>query len=333
VVSARAGVTDLLLKFASSPGRGGGADALRRRLSARYSGGGPQVLELLGGIDALLSERRRDRAVSAELREELLSLGERLSAQWFTRGLRRIDLPAVAFESGQYGLQVRGHGPRARIDLAGSRAEVRGVVGGAVAKGELPVLTGYFGLAPSGAVRTLGRGSSDYVASAVAALLGARALEFVKRGGPLRTADPEWLPAAPPLERIGYSVARRAASLGWPVLHPRSLEPMARRPIPILIRSVSSVGPASIIAPGRPEPPVALLLRGAGGTGRGGPRGHFLLVGEPPSFLRDRLARSGPPRYVRARPRAGALELRIPQSAPPTAARAWLHRLAHQAGS
>lgn len=327
VVSARAGVTDALQRAAK---RGGPPDPLRsvrRTLVRRYGRRDPRVVSLLDRAEPLRRSCSLGGAVGGRARHELLALGERLSAHWFSELLSRAGIPAVAQESDRIGLIVGGTGRQPRIDLRGSRTRVRAALARCLAQGSVPVLTGYFGADRAGAVRTLGRGSSDYVAAAVASLVEARGLEIVKRGGPLRAVDPMLLPGAPVIGELSYRTAQRAVANGWTVVHPLALAPVRRRGIPVRVTGLKRGDRDSVISTrgGQGHPVLLLQLRARAVDGRS--PGRFRLIGPRRSELRARLLRSRAPPGLRVHDRGGTLELLLPRRTTTAQRRRWLARL------
>ncbi|HEV2449323.1 MAG TPA: hypothetical protein VGU43_02800 [Thermoplasmata archaeon] len=327
VVSARSGVTDSLLRAVERVDGVSLSRSFHRALVRRYRGGGPQVRSLLERVAPLLEVRSRGPAAVRRRREELLALGERLSAHWLSELLRRAGIPADALESDHVGLIVHQARSGARIDLRRSRTRVRATLAMSLAKGSVPVLTGYFGADIEGEVQILGRGSSDYVAAAVAALVGARGLEIVKRGGPLRAADPRLLPRAPVVRQISYRAAETAVGLGWSVVHPLALGPVRGRRIPVRVTEIGRSGRGSVISSQRQTEPPVLLLPIPPKLGQASAAGRFRLIGPRPTELRERLHRSRPPPGLWARLRGGVLELHLPRRAPASRDRRWLARL------
>jgi len=83
----------------------------------------------------------------------------------------------------------------------------------------------------------LGRGGSDTSAAHFAAKLEAVRLEIWTDVPGMFTANPNEVPSARLLRRLGYDEAQELATMGARVLHPRCLDPVERHRIPLHVRS------------------------------------------------------------------------------------------------
>ncbi|MCI4346234.1 MAG: hypothetical protein L3K07_05725 [Thermoplasmata archaeon] len=283
VVSARAGVTDQLESLLRSPPRAvlekSRVTPSDRPRARAPSEGRPYLGELK---DLLRHAGPRARSL---LHDEVLADGERAAASWFATELERAGIPAEPLHADRMGLIVDGDPANRRIDLEESREAVNVALRAAMQRGRVPVVTGYLGRSSRGAVRTLGRGSSDYSATAIASLLGARRVELVKATKGILTADPALVPRARTVPRLSYLAAEEVANAGARVLHRHAI-PVARRAgIPVLVGSLPSLRPGTLISrTGSPE--VLALVAHHPGTARsparaarGSSRSRILLIG------------------------------------------------------
>jgi len=252
VVSARAGVTDLLLDTVRHPGdlpRHRAALARLRRAHPDLPEEGRRHLERLG---RLLKEVERNGRPDPPLVDRLLSQGERLAAHWVAATLRHAGERAVAVEADHLGLITDNAYGASCIVLDRSRGPVRRGIGRVLARGSIPVVTGFFGRSLEGRVATLGRGGSDYAAAAIAAILAARRVELIKRDVAVFSADPRDVPAARPIPELSYEEAEELAQFGARVLHPLTIEPARAYGVRITVRSLDEPAVATTIGPGRP---------------------------------------------------------------------------------
>jgi aspartate kinase len=109
-----------------------------------------------------------------------------------------------------------------------------------VRHGRVPVLTGFFGADAEGHVTTFGRGGSDYTAAIVATALNAARLEVWKDVDGFLTADPRIVEDALPIRAMSYDEAAELAYVGAKVLHPRTVEPVKAKSIPILVKNTQA---------------------------------------------------------------------------------------------
>jgi len=238
VVSARAGVTDRLRSVRDWNGGGDRVAELRRALERLHPGLPPAGVAALAQLETLVAAVRRSPVVDPADVDGLLSLGERLAAHWFAAELAAHGLPAKALEADRLGLITENSYGGARIDLRASDHRVRAGIGRVLAAGRIPVVTGFFGRSAEGRVATLGRGGSDYTASALGAILRAQRVELVKAGVAIATADPRFVPGAQQVARLSYEEAEELAQFGARVLHPITIEPVAERSVELTVRSL-----------------------------------------------------------------------------------------------
>lgn len=98
------------------------------------------------------------------------------------------------------------------------------------------VVGGFAGRDLEGRLHLLGRGGSDLSATAIGAAIGASVVELWKDVAGIHRNDPRTNPDALPLRHMSFEEARDFARRGTQVLHPRSIEPVARRGIPVHVR-------------------------------------------------------------------------------------------------
>ncbi len=118
-----------------------------------------------------------------------------------------------------------------------------------IGHGLLPVVEGYVGATETGIPTTLGREGSDYTAALLAAVLDAEELILYKGVPGVLTSDPILVPNARVLPELSYSQAARLFKGGANVVHPRTVEPVARAGIPIRIMEYGSTEGGTWIGP------------------------------------------------------------------------------------
>ena len=251
VASARQGVTDALLNGLAHPR----AVSLHRRILDELRERHPDLpvagRRHLDRVQRLFGEIERAGGHDPARSDRLLSQGERLSVHWLAAELRRAGLPGVPVEADHLGLVTDNTYGASLILFDKSRAAVRRGLRLRLARGELPVVTGYFGRSLEGRVATLGRGGSDYAAAGIGALLGAVRVELVKHDVAVLSADPREVPEALPIPELSYEEAEELAQFGAKVLHPLTIEPARAYGIVLKVRSledpsvVTTIGPAN----------------------------------------------------------------------------------------
>lgn len=280
VLSARAGVTDLLKSIVANPRSHANHRRILARIERLHRGLPPTGTGSLERLRRLVAEVEKAGRADAPLADRLVSQGERLAVHWLVPKLRAAGLPAVAVEADHLGIVTDNEYGASTILLKHSAGPVRRRLGHRLRADQLPVVTGFIGRSLEGRVTTLGRGGSDYSATALGAILGASRIELVKRGVSVLTGDPRRISTSRPIPRLSYEEAEELAQFGAKVLHPLTVEPARTAGVEVHVVPIGD--PASKTVIGRTPAPagttaltllpgVALLrLRVAGGRQRPG---------------------------------------------------------------
>ena len=249
VLSAREGVTDLLRSIVQAPrARAAHARALRR-IRDLHPGWSKKCEALLHRLQRLVEEAERRGKVDPPLADRIVSQGERLAVQWMIPRLLAAGIPAVAVEADHLGIITDNEYGASTILLDRSAGPVRKALLRWLRAGQVPVITGFLGRSLEGRVTTLGRGGSDYSATALGAILRASRVELVKRGVSVLTGDPRRIPSARPIPQLSYEEAEELAQFGAKVLHPLTVEPAREARIEVHVMSLDDPIVRTIIGP------------------------------------------------------------------------------------
>ncbi len=105
---------------------------------------------------------------------------------------------------------------------------------------QVAITQGFIGGADSLNTTTLGREGSDYSASIIAFALNAHSVEIWKDVPGVLNADPRFFPNAKKLEEISYKEAIELAYYGASVIHPKTIQPLQNKAIPLWVKSFKS---------------------------------------------------------------------------------------------
>jgi aspartate kinase len=110
-------------------------------------------------------------------------------------------------------------------------------IGKAVKKKNLNITQGFLGSDDNGFTTTLGREGSDYTAAIFAYCLNAESVTIWKDVPGVLNADPRYFENAVLLNQISYREAIELAFYGATVIHPKTLQPLQRKEIPLYVKS------------------------------------------------------------------------------------------------
>jgi aspartokinase/homoserine dehydrogenase 1 len=248
VVSAMAGVTDLLLAGTSAAIRGDAdlvkhavGDIFRKHQEAISAGGlnpetGKAIESYIRELENLYHAVTVLREASPRAMDAIASLGERMSIHIVAGYLSLAGVPAVPLEASRFLLtdsKFQNASP-IMLEIPGRAQPVFGPI---FARNEVPVVTGFIGATSDGVITTLGRGGSDYSAAVVGVAIGADEVWIYTDVDGVMTADPRVAPDARSLPSLSYREISEMAYYGAKVVHPKTIRPCIDRQIPLWIKN------------------------------------------------------------------------------------------------
>jgi bifunctional aspartokinase / homoserine dehydrogenase 1 len=243
VASAMGGVTDVLLEAARDAERGRiglarkAVETLRVRhvtaaeeLGVRFEAA--PLRELLAALEgvALLRER------TARVTDLISSFGERLSAPLLAAALAKAGTAARPVDAREMIVTDDHHGAAA-CDRKRTDPRVRRKLRPILARGIVPVVTGFIARSAKGETTTLGRSGSDTTAALLGAALQAREVVIWTDVDGVLSADPRIVRGARLLPRLSYREAAEMTYFGAKVLHFPAVLPAIAEGIPLVIRN------------------------------------------------------------------------------------------------
>ena len=130
---------------------------------------------------------------------------------------------------------------------------------------ELFITQGFIGSDDNNFSTTLGREGSDYTAAIVAYCLNAKSVTIWKDVPGVLNADPRYFGQASLLNRISYREAIELAFYGASVIHPKTLQPLQRKEIPLHVKSfINPSDPGTVVGKGKgiePEVPCFIVKK------------------------------------------------------------------------
>ncbi|NTU82803.1 MAG: aspartate kinase, partial [Chloroflexales bacterium] len=187
-----------------------------------------------------MSNLSRSIAVLGELTPRALDLfsglGERINARLIAAALRGAGLDAEAVDATGLIITDDRYGSASPL-MEPTRERSRQRLLPLLERGAVPVVTGFIGATQAGVPTTLGRGGSDYSCAILGSALDVDEVWFWKEVDGVLTANPKVVPEARTMPRLSYGEMGEMAYYGANVLHPKTVQPLVQRRIPISIRN------------------------------------------------------------------------------------------------
>ena len=261
VVSAMGGLTNQLFALIDTAVAGKDLTAPLAAIRARQATAAESLLGSEGAsrflrfVDANVADIRKaldnlpgGHPVTRALQDRISGYGEIWSAQLMAAFLRKeLGANRAEFVDARDVIVIE-HGEMGPIVLwEESRRRCRERIPGNQSK--FHVVTGYIAADKGGQATTLGRNGSDFSASIMAALLGAREVIIWTDVDGVMSADPRLVPEARVIDQLSYNEAMELAYFGAKVIHPQTMAPAIEDGIGIRIRNTFNPGhPGSLIA-------------------------------------------------------------------------------------
>ncbi|MBR7006181.1 MAG: aspartate kinase [Candidatus Methanomethylophilaceae archaeon] len=244
VASAMSGVTNFLVSIVENPLMD--YKSIREQFVNKHVSAAAQLFEG-EAMDAFMKEMDErmeafDKAVNSDrndpfYKDGVVSQGERFSTLLLAHVLKGMGVEAKAITSEDAGIVAEGHPLSGSANLQLSESGMTMNVTPLLAMGVVPVITGYYGVTAEGRPLTFGRGGSDYAAAVVANAVSADVLEIWTDVDGFMSADPRIIPNAIKIEEMNFGEAAELAYFGAKVLHPRTIEPVRLKHIPLKVKN------------------------------------------------------------------------------------------------
>jgi len=173
---------------------------------------------------------------TSRVSDAIVAYGERLSSRVVAAALKAKGVESTAYDAGEFLLTDDRHqGATPLWDETQARVENK--LKPALEQGITPIITGFIGETEKGAITTLGRGGSDYSGAIFAAATDSAELIIWTDVDGVMTTDPRVDKRARVLPYVSYQEVGELAFYGAKVLHPKTVQPVLDKGIPIWVRN------------------------------------------------------------------------------------------------
>ena len=269
VVSAFPNVTDELVSISEKAGEGGlkVIDGFVERCTRNHVNTAMECIRdraVLGKVvdelneislemRGILRSIARLRELTPRSKDFVLSFGERLSVPILCGAAAELGLKSEWFTGGDAGITTDENFGEANPLMDVTVRRVRAKLEPMLNEGRVPFVAGYGATSPQGVTTTLGRGGSDYTATLIAASLDVDEVLIWQEAEGLMTADRKIEPKARLIPRLSYAETSEMAYFGAKAIHPRALQPVAEKQIPVRIRSSTNLTTEGTLVGGNRE--------------------------------------------------------------------------------
>lgn len=252
VVSAMSGVTDMLLKSVQAAIKGDkwNYTSISQDIRDKHHEALHALLPAGANRDAVLTKvndllkRHVDLCEAVNILGEatprivdaIVSFGERLSSRLVAATLRERGIQAKAYDGGEF-ITTNDDYQNAEPLWEQTEQRIHAKLRPILQEGITPVITGFIGATPDGVVTTLGRGGSDFSAAVFAAYLESDELIIWTDVDGVMTTDPRIDKRAKVLPYVSYAEVGELAFYGAKVLHPKTVQPIINKQIPLRVRN------------------------------------------------------------------------------------------------
>lgn len=170
------------------------------------------------------------------IRDSIVSFGERLSSRVIATVLQEHGINAQAFDAGEF-LITNDIYQDADPIWDATQDHIQQKLKPMIESGVTPIITGFIGATPDGSITTLGRGGSDFSAAIFAAYLDSDELIIWTDVDGVMTTDPRIDKRAQVIPYVSYTEVGELAYYGAKVLHPKTVQPIINKDIPLRVRN------------------------------------------------------------------------------------------------
>ncbi|XOD68850.1 MAG: aspartate kinase [Flavobacteriales bacterium AspAUS03] len=177
--------------------------------------------------------------------DQVIGAGELISTKIVSEYLNLIGIQNIWIDVRDY-IKTDSSYREAHVDWELTEKHIR-----MLDKDRFYITQGFLGSDPNRFTTTLGREGSDYTAAIFAYCLDAESQTIWKDVPGILNADPYYFPDAKLLHRISYEEAIELAYYGASVIHPKTLQPLQKKGIPLYVRSFLQPGqPGTVVTHG-----------------------------------------------------------------------------------
>jgi aspartate kinase len=169
--------------------------------------------------------------------DQIISLGEILSTTIINAYLKQQSFKSEWVDARKI-IRTDSRWREGNVDWSIANTLVKETINSCFNSGKRIIVTqGFLGHNNEGFTTTLGREGSDFTASILAYIMDAESVTIWKDVPGMLNADPKYFDNTVLLEKISFKEAIELAYFGASVIHPKTIQPLKRKSIPLYIKS------------------------------------------------------------------------------------------------
>ena len=203
---------------------------------------GERNTEILAEVSALIDtlKKRCDNTFDGNYHyqyDQIISFGEVLSTKIISAYLNQNGFKCAWLDAREL-VRTDDRWREGRVNWEVTEVLIDNAVNKAMGEGNTIAMTqGFLGHTSNGETTTLGREGSDFTASIFAYCTNAEDVTIWKDVPGMLNADPKYFDNTVLLEKISFKEAIELAYFGASVIHPKTIQPLKRKRIPLHIKS------------------------------------------------------------------------------------------------
>jgi len=187
-------------------------------------------------FDELIQELKHNTSDRYFSYDRIVSYGEKFSTLILHEFFKQEKLPCCPVDA-RVIISTDDNYTSAKINWEKTSENVRSFVLPVLNTGEFVLTEGFIGSDSTGNTTTLGREGSDFTAAILANILDSNEVSIWKDVSGLMNADPNRFDDCIKLDQISYHEAIELAFYGASVIHPKTIQPLQQKNIPLFVRS------------------------------------------------------------------------------------------------
>lgn len=170
--------------------------------------------------------------------DQVVSIGEVIATRIVSAYLSELGLQNLWLDARDYIItDDTWRSAAVNWDVTGKNVRQKLVPLFAEGKTKLAITQGFIGVTNENYTTTLGREGSDFTAAIFAFTLSAQDVTIWKDVPGVLNADPKWFDDTVLLDKISYRDAIELAWFGTSVIHPKTIQPLENKKIPLFVKS------------------------------------------------------------------------------------------------